>query len=47
MPVKLDLEPHEVTIILKALAELPHKESAALIHKIVNEDAKEKLKHRP
>jgi hypothetical protein len=41
--MKLELEPHEVTIILEALAELPHKDSAALIHKIVHQDAQQKL----
>lgn len=43
MPV-IELKPHEISTILKALAELPHKESAALIKKIVHEDARQKLK---
>lgn len=37
--MKLDLENREITIILKALNELPHKESVALIRKIVNQTA--------
>lgn len=39
MPMTLNLESREITIILKALAELPHKESAALIRKIVHQTA--------
>lgn len=35
MPVTIELYPHEVTTILQALAELPYKESAALIRRIV------------
>lgn len=35
--MKLDLEPREITIILKALADRPYKETAALIRKIVNQ----------
>ena len=46
MPV-IELEPHEISTILKALAELPHKESAALIKKIVHEDARQKMKAPP
>lgn len=42
--MKLELEDHEIAIILKALAELPHKESAALIRKIVHEDARQKVR---
>ena len=41
MPVKIELEQREITIILKALSELPYKESVALIRKIVNQTAKE------
>ena len=37
----LNLEKREIAIILKALDELPHKESVALIRKIVNQMAKE------
>lgn len=33
----LKLEKHEIQIILKGLAELPYKESAALIRKIVEQ----------
>lgn len=36
-PMKLDLENREITIILKALNELPHKEVVALIRKIVEQ----------
>ena len=43
MPV-IELEPHEISTILKALAELPHKEAAALIKKIVHEDARQKVR---
>lgn len=39
--MKLDLENREITIILKALDELPHKESVALIRKIVNQTAEQ------
>lgn len=46
-PMKLDLEPHEVTIILKGLDKLPRKEAEQLIKKIVEQDAEQKLKHRP
>ena len=42
--MKLDLENREITIILKALDELPHKESAALIRKIVNQMAEQESK---
>jgi hypothetical protein len=45
--MKLDLEPHEVTIILKGLDKLPRKEAETLVKKIVGEDAEEKLKHHP
>lgn len=37
MPI--NLEKHEITIILKALNELPYKDVAALIRKIVNQMA--------
>ena len=37
--MKLDLESREITIILKALNELPHKESVAIIRKIVEQVA--------
>lgn len=37
MKTSVELEPHEITIILKGLAELPYKESAALIRKIVEQ----------
>jgi hypothetical protein len=37
--MNLNLEPHEITIILKALAELLYKESAVLIRKIVEQSA--------
>jgi hypothetical protein len=43
MPVKLELEKHEVTTILEALATRPHNEVAALIHKIVHQDAQQKI----
>lgn len=43
-PMKLDLEPHEVTIILKGLDKLPRKEAEPLIKKIVEQDAEQKLK---
>jgi hypothetical protein len=38
--MNLNLEPHEITIVLKGLAELPYKESAALIRKIVEQTSK-------
>ena len=37
----INLEKHEITIILKALNELPHKEVVALIRKIVNQVAEQ------
>jgi hypothetical protein len=40
--MKLGLEPREITIILKALNELPYEESAALIRKIVNQMTEQK-----
>lgn len=42
--MKLDLELHEVTIILKGLDRLPREETEPLIKKIVHEDAEQKLK---
>lgn len=39
--MKLELEKREITIILNALNELPYKESAALIRKIVNQTAQQ------
>lgn len=42
--MKLDLEPYEVTIILKGLDKIPRKEAEPLIKKIVHEDAQQKLK---
>lgn len=44
--MKLELEQHEISIILKALSKLPYEESAALIHKIINQDANQKLTPR-
>lgn len=44
--MQLELTSREVTIILQALAELPYKESAALIRKIVWQDSQEKSKQR-
>lgn len=41
MAMNLELEQREITIILKALQELPHKESVALIRKIVNQTAEQ------
>jgi hypothetical protein len=41
--MKLDIESREITIILKALNELPYKESAALIRKIVNQTAEQEI----
>lgn len=40
--MNLYLEEHEITTILSALDERPHKEVAALIHKIVHQMANEK-----
>ena len=37
MPVKIELEQREITIILKALQEQPYNRVAAIIHKIVNQ----------
>lgn len=42
MPI--NLEKHEIAIILDALSERPHKEVAALIHKIVHQIAEEQIK---
>lgn len=39
--MKLELEQREITIILKALQELPHRESVAIIRKIVNQTAEQ------
>lgn len=39
MPVKIELEQREITIILKALSELPYMEAAAIIRKIVEQEA--------
>lgn len=41
--MKLELEDHEIAIILKGLSKIPHEESVALINKIVNEDTRQKL----
>ena len=38
--MKLELENREITVILKALAECPYKDSAALIRKIVEQTSK-------
>ena len=46
MPVKLELEPHEVSTILEALSLRPYTEVAALIRKIINQDARQKLNPR-
>ena len=40
----LDLEPHEVTLLLKGLDKLPRVEAEPLIKKIVEQDAEQKLK---
>lgn len=45
--MKLNLEPHEVTIILRALDKLPRCEVNALIRKIVEQDAEQKLNEAP
>lgn len=37
----INLEKHEITIILNTLNELPYKEVAALIRKIVNQVAEQ------
>lgn len=42
--MSINLEKHEITIILKALNELPYKEVAALIRKIVNQTAEQQNK---
>ena len=39
MPVKIELEQREITIILKALQEQPYNRVAAIIHKITNQIA--------
>ena len=44
--MKLYLEPHEVTIILKGLDKLPRKEAEPLIKKIVEQDAEQKINPR-
>lgn len=41
MPMKLDVEKREVTIILKALSERPYNEVAALIRKIVDQTSRQ------
>lgn len=41
MPMKLEVESHEVTIILKALAERPYNEVASLIRKIVDQTSRQ------
>lgn len=41
MPMKLDVEKREVTIILKALSERPYNEVASLIRKIVDQTSRE------
>lgn len=43
MPVKIELEPREVTIILKALQEQPYNRVAAIIHKIVNQTTQQQV----
>lgn len=42
MPVKIELEQREITIILKALQEQPYNRVAALIRKIVDQTAQAK-----
>lgn len=42
--MKLELEEREITTILSALDERPHKEVAAIIHKIVHQMAEEQIK---
>lgn len=42
MPVKIELEQREITIILKALEEQPYNRVAAIIRKIVNQMAEQK-----
>lgn len=39
----MEFTEHEISIILKGLAKLPHEESHALICRIVNEQAREKV----
>ncbi len=43
----INLEEHEITTILDALSERPHKEVAAIIHKIVHQMAAEQIKEKP
>lgn len=42
--MNIKLEKREIQIILRGLAELPYKESAALIRKIVDMEADDELK---
>lgn len=35
---------HEISIILKGLAKLPYEESSALINRIVNDQANQKIR---
>lgn len=42
MPI--NLEKHEIAIILDALSERPHKEVVAIINKIVHQMAEEQIK---
>lgn len=44
--MNLRLEEREITTILSALDERPHKEVAAIIHKIVHQMAEEKNRAR-
>lgn len=44
MPI--NLEEHEIAIILDALSARPYMEVAALIRKIINQDARQKLNPR-
>lgn len=44
--MKLELEQHEMTLILKGLDRLPREEAEPLIKKIVHEDARQKLTPR-
>lgn len=41
MPMKLELERREVTIILEALADRPYNEVAALIRRIIDQVSKQ------
>lgn len=44
MPVTIELYPHEVTVILEALSARPYMEVAALIKKIVHQQAEQESK---